>query len=127
MGHDQGVSQAGPAHARPEYYGSMLGYLRSMAPASRYGDLYGEQDGLINRLVEASPIACLYPHVPRAYHVGFVGCNRPGRTVDGPLADRIAALQAMAPDEMNARAEKYRDIRPIDLTIDHRVERFTLR
>jgi hypothetical protein len=115
------------AHAQPDYYGNMTAYLKSIAPESRHADGNSEQDGLINRLVEMSPIKCLYPYLGRAYHAGFVGYNRHGRQVTGPLPRKVAALRSMPQDEMNARASARKDIRSIDLTMDYDVRQFVLR
>jgi hypothetical protein len=114
-------------HARPEYYSDMWGYVQDLACGSAEARHYPEQDGLINQLVDLNGLRCMYPFVPRAFHAGFVGYNRPGRPLEGPLKQRAASLIAMSADEMNDRASKYKDISPINLTVDHRVTRFVLR
>lgn len=115
------------AHARPEYYRNMKGYIRSLAPKSVYGHSWTEQDGLINRILELSPNKCIYPFIPRAYHAGFVGYNRRGTPLQGTHEERLAALRKMTAAEMNARAEEYKDITPIECEKDYAVERFELK
>lgn len=114
-------------HAKPEYYRNMKGYIRAMAPNSKYGTSWSEQDGLINRLVEVNNVQCMYPYVGRAYHAGFVGYNRRGRPLEGSLEERVQTLKTMSKEDMNERAIEYKDIESIDCSIDHGVKEFILK
>lgn len=97
-------------HARPEFYRSMQRYVIANFRDSRYGSGWTEQDGLINRIAEKSPVHMLYPFVPRAFHAGFVGYNRKGKPLQGNLQERVAKLKAMSDQEMNELAAEYKDI-----------------
>ena len=112
-------------HAKIEYYCSMERYLSRTFPQSSFGTMWTEQDGLINRLMEAGHYDALFPTVPRAYHAGFVGYNRQGAELAGSLEDRIKVLKSMTGDEMNAKANTYKDITPIDLSVDYGVTEYT--
>lgn len=64
-------------HAKEEYYRDLKGYLVSHFPNNRFSDCYTEQDGLIMRVMGETHGYTAWPYVPRAYHVGVVGYNRP--------------------------------------------------
>jgi ubiquinone/menaquinone biosynthesis C-methylase UbiE len=113
-------------HAHTGYYATMERYLVKTFPKSVYGTMWSEQDGLINRVMEARQTSAIYPTVPRAYHAGFIGYNRKGAQLPGRLEERVALLKRMTADEMNALAQEYKDITPIDLSVDHKVEKFSL-
>jgi len=106
-------------HHRPEFYAGPTAYVARHFPDSRIAAAYAEQDGLIHRIVEQRRERGAYPFVPRAYHAGFVGYNRPGRALRGTLDERIARLQRMTDAEANGRATQFRDIRSCDLEKRH--------
>lgn len=102
-------------HANDTYLRSPMRYVKAKFPDSCLNKSMCEQDGLIRRIQEnlgdTSPIA--YPHVPRAFHAGYYGYNRPQRTpptfserltqvagiIYSPEAMRLASLNpAMAAD-----------------------------
>jgi hypothetical protein len=114
-------------HAGLDFYRHMLSYVRRHFPKSRYGNAWCEQDGLINRIAETSPVQPLYPYVPRAYHAGFVGYNRQGKPLEGSLPDRINTLKTMTAEEMNDRALQYKDITKIPLEVDYGVQQYVLK
>lgn len=102
-------------HALPDYYNNMSAYVRRHFPLSRLGFSCHEQDGLICRVMESMGLSTLYPMLPRAYHAGFVGYNRPGNRLIGTLQERIARLRGLSDTEMNALASKYKDITACNL------------
>lgn len=116
-------------HAVPDYYENMKGYVEETFPESRYRGRYFEQDGLINRVMEAQHSEGLFPFVARAFHAGFHGYNRRGTALahEIPLEERKNQLMAMTEQEMNHRAgsAKYTDIRKCDLN-GHEVDAFEI-
>ena len=64
-------------HARPEYYADLGNYINRTFPNNRFGDCFTEQDGLIMRVMGVTNAFTVWPYVPRCYHVGFAGYNRP--------------------------------------------------
>ena len=83
------------AHARPEYYGDMKGYLDRTYPASaRKGSQHYEQDGAALRVAESEGKRCVWPRRPRAIHAGWRGYHMPdGRELDGTLEERVAVVK----------------------------------
>jgi len=79
------------AHVNMAYLRSPKKYLRRQFPCSLIGLAYVEQDGLVRRIQEISPLPIAWPCVPRAFHSGFYGSNRPG-ALGGPLQNRIRTL-----------------------------------
>jgi len=61
---------------------------------------------------------CIFPHVPRAYHAGFYGYNRPG--VRPPTHEaRVLKLRKIVFDKEQMKAyDKLGDSEPIDLDIN---------
>jgi len=67
-------------HANTEYYDDMGGYLTKYFPGNRFADSFTEQDGLIMRILgDTNGLVC-WPYLPRAFHIGFAGYNRPHGT-----------------------------------------------
>ena len=64
-------------HARPEYYQDLSGYLQKHFPNNRFADCFVEQDGLIMRIMGVTNAVTVWSYVPRCYHIGFAGYNRP--------------------------------------------------
>lgn len=75
-------------HANRDYYRQATAYCRKHWPRSPIGGAYVEQDGLIRRIQEAQDQPTAWPHVPRAFHAGWYGYNRPKR-IEGSLQQRI--------------------------------------
>lgn len=103
-------------HDRPEYYSDMIGYCRRMFPSSIIPSGHAEQDGLINRVRESMGGRTVYALRPRAFHAGFNGYNRPGKTLKGGTVEqRAARILSMTSEEMNALAGELKDHEVIDL------------
>ena len=79
------------SHVNMRLLGKPKRYLQHHFPNSAVSISFVEQDGLIRRIQEKSQRPLAYPCVPRAYHAGFYGYNRPGG-VDGFLADKVRQL-----------------------------------
>ena len=103
-------------HAVPEFYGDPIGYCDRHFPDTALPITYAEQAGLIRRIVERYGLRTLYAAVPRAYHAGFVGTNRPGSELTGSFAEQVRELSGMSGEEMNRRAGIFEDITPCDMT-----------
>ena len=97
-------------HNTDEYLYDMSGYLRNQFPHSRFGGLFPEQDGLIQRIIEKNKYEVAYANIPRAFHAGFYSYHRAGEEPEGTLEEKIAQLEAMSEEEMNRRSV-YKDIR----------------
>ena len=78
-------------HVNMGYMRSPKKYIRRHFPASRIGLGFVEQDGLIRRIQQRGDDPIAWPSVPRAFHAGFYGYNRPGE-IAGGLQDRIETL-----------------------------------
>lgn len=98
-------------HAGVDYYRDPGRYCREVFPASVIPPGHCEQDGLINRVREATGGSTIYPCTPRAYHAGFYGYNRRGGWGQerGSAAQLGRTLLAMSADELNTRARHYKD------------------
>jgi hypothetical protein len=57
----------------------------------------------------------VYACNPLSYHAGFYGLNRKGKSLTGSLNEQAEQIKNMAEDEMNARADLYKDIRQCNL------------
>lgn len=64
-------------HANGMYYRDCIRYCRFNFPSSTLAGDQSEQDGLIRRIQAESGLPTAYPHVPRGFHAGFYGYNRP--------------------------------------------------
>lgn len=64
-------------HAKTEYYENLNGYLQKHFPNNRFSNCFTEQDGLIMRIMAKTGGIVAWPFVPRCYHIGFAGYNRP--------------------------------------------------
>ncbi len=103
-------------HANPKYYRNMLAYCVSQFPKSKYGRSFSEQDGLINRIREQQNNAgIIYPIIPRAFHAGAIGYNRPGKKLEGDLETRSKLLKSMSKEQLNEMATHMKDIKPCSL------------
>jgi hypothetical protein len=81
-------------HVNMRYLRKPKRYLRCNFPDSAVSLSFVEQDGLIRRIQEGSQRSLVYPCLPRAYHAGFYGYNRPGG-VEGSLADRVRQIASI--------------------------------
>lgn len=62
-------------HATTDYYKDCAGYLAKHFPS--FADGYTEQDGMIQRVLAVTHGVIAWSYVPRCYHIGFAGYNRP--------------------------------------------------
>ncbi len=109
-------------HAGQRYYRDPIGYCRKVFPNTRIPVGNAEQDGLINRVIEASGGWVVYPTEPIAYHAGFVGYHRAGESpmkTGVPVQVAAKALLEMDAAEMNRRAHSYPDHQVVDLLAKH--------
>lgn len=109
-------------HISSGYFRSPHKYVRTMFRGSCLNGSMCEQDGLIRRIQERHPeLPIAYPHVPRAYHAGYYGYNRP-RKVTGTLEQRIAeaTINISSPERMRLASlgpEYYADSEPVELEV----------
>lgn len=102
-------------HITHAYLSNPIGYCKRMFPDTKINPSNAEQDGLIHRIGERDGLPTVYPCAPRAYHAGFVGYHRSGRSLHGTMEQRSAQILAMSGEEMNERARKYKDHVVVDL------------
>lgn len=105
-------------HAVSSYYHEPVKYCRKIFPRTRIPAGNAEQDGLINRVAEASGARIVYPTDPIAYHAGFVGYHRAGESplrTGVPVQVAAQTLLEMDAAEMNRRAHSYPDHQVVDL------------
>lgn len=109
-------------HVTPEYFADMVGYCRKRFPGSVIPAPHAEQDGLLNRLRERAGMYTVYPSVPRAYHAGFAGYNRPGSTeMSGSVMQQAMTLLAYSSADLNGMASpEFQDLEvsPLDFVAD---------
>lgn len=109
-------------HAVSSYYHNPIKYCRRAFPRTRIPVGNAEQDGLINRVVEASNARIAYPTVPVAYHAGFMGYHRNGEPALVPgKSVQAAATELLSMDaaELNRRAHSYPDHQVVDVHAKH--------
>jgi hypothetical protein len=103
-------------HVSHKYFQAPVSYCKRLFPDSKIFSHNAEQDGLINRIVEATGQDVAFPTVPRAYHAGFSGYHRKGEDLKGQDLEGMAdQLLMMGEDELNRRAQSYPDHRVIPL------------
>lgn len=111
-------------HANPMYYRDCVRYCRYHFPDSSLADSQSEQDGLIRRIQHESGLPTAYPHVPRAFHAGFYGYNRPNNKSKptGQFHHKVETLSGIIYN--SGRMEKaaltpayYHDSQPVELNI----------
>jgi hypothetical protein len=78
-------------HVNMSYLSSPKKYIRRHFPTSTIGLGFVEQDGLVRRIQEQSSHPIAWPCVPRAFHSGFYGYNRPSG-IEGSMRDRVQLL-----------------------------------
>jgi len=78
-------------HVNMAYMRRPKKYVRGHFNNSAIGLGFVEQDGLIRRIQEQSVLPIAWPCVPRGFHAGFYGYNRPGG-VRGELPHRIKMI-----------------------------------
>jgi len=89
-------------HVNLAYLSRPKRYLRRHFRGSRVDLAFVEQASLLRRVQEICGRPIAYPAVPRAYHAGFYGRNRPGG-VEGRLSERIRRLDSVIYDPVAMR------------------------
>jgi hypothetical protein len=105
-------------HACPEYYNNMQPYLDDRFPDDVYKQWFGEQDGLVMRVLHQQKSHVVWPYVPRAWHIGNVGYHRPGgRRADGQLQNKIDILKSWIhnAEMLKIVAPDFGDIEPVPM------------
>jgi hypothetical protein len=104
-------------HANPRYFARPIAYCAEHLPDEGLPAGAASQDGLFHRVVRRDRLRVLYPIVPRAFHAGWTGWNRPqGTALQGAWADRAAQILMLTGDQMNALADpRFRDLAPCKL------------
>jgi hypothetical protein len=102
-------------HITHAYLSNPVNYCKKNFPGSGINPANAEQDGLIHRIGERDGLPTVYPCAPRAYHAGFTGYHRAGKRLWGTVEQRSAQLLGMSSDDLNGRAESYKDHVAIDL------------
>ncbi len=107
-------------HANKDYYRDPVGYCFKNFTQSKIGRFFVEQDGLIRRAI-SNKLNAIFPHVPRAYHAGFIGYNRRGKMPEGrTIKDRAKRVKEITtnPDLMRRYVQKlehFEDSKPVNL------------
>jgi hypothetical protein len=107
-------------HYVTDYFYDPISYIRNNFPNNEYGTRFCEQDGLTKRIMMQNDLRCIFPVVPRCYHAGFYGYNRPG--IRPPKhEDRVKLLRSIvfSPAEMK-KYDKLGDSKPVDLNINEK-------
>ena len=100
-------------HARDEYYKDLSGYINRCFPNNRFNDCFTEQDGIVMRILDETKGQTVWPYVPRAYHIGFAGYNRPrGKHL---TYDELCGIIHNA-DKVHAEDRDFHDIEPVPTT-----------
>lgn len=104
-------------HNQPEYLRSPMEYCHRVFPNSHAPAGRVEQDGLVARVIEAEKFKVAWPYVPRCFHAGWYGLNRPGLQAPGPIPKQVEFIRSILNDAaaINAREDNYKDIAPCDL------------
>jgi len=113
-------------HYVAEYFYDPISYIRNNFHNSQYffdenNKLrWVEQDGLTKRIMMQNDLRCIFPSVPRCYHAGFYGYNRPG--IRPPKhEDRVNLLRSIVfSKEQMKKYDKLGDSEPIDLNINEK-------
>ena len=100
-------------HAHEEYYSDLSGYLARNFPKNRFSGGYAEQDGLIMRILGATNGLVAWSFVPRCYHIGFSGYNR-------PLGTRFSYEELKEiihnPEKVKSADKDFGDVDPVPIT-----------
>lgn len=107
-------------HVNIAYFRRPKKYIRRHFPASAVGLGFVEQDGLIRRIQEQSRQPIAYPCVPRAFHAGYYGYNRPGG-LEGSMQERVQRLADTiyqpAAMRAGATAQQIESCAPVELDL----------
>lgn len=113
-------------HVSHDYLARPKAYLRRHFSASRVSLGFVEQASLLRRIQERCGRPIVYPAVPRAFHAGFYGRNRPG-AVCGGLESKVRELNDVIYDPVAMRRvavnERYADDSvPVNLQLHTQAE-----
>ena len=103
-------------HATEEYYRDMGQYINRVFAGNRFAADFGEQDGLIMRVMWTTGGIVAWPYLPRAYHMGWYGYHRPdGKRPDGMLNDKIGKLRDIicSAEKIQQVSHNFGDIEPL--------------
>jgi hypothetical protein len=90
-------------HVNLKYLSRPKSYLRRHFQHSQVSLGFVEQASLLRRIQEGCALPIAYPAVPRAFHAGFYGRNRPGG-IAGQLDERVRRLDQLIYDRAAMRA-----------------------
>jgi hypothetical protein len=102
-------------HAKEDFYSNMKGYILRTLPNTPLGDIFTEQDGLIERVLWKSGKKAVFPYASRAFHLGFWGYHRSGPRPTGFLEEKLEGLRKLLADPAtytNYNCNPYGDILP---------------
>lgn len=106
-------------HVVPEYFDRPARYMRERFPLAPWPpDRWTQQAGLIRRIQNTSGLPIARACTPRAFHFGWQGTNRPGRTFDGlPWTTAAQAVREvyLDPERLAAKTGGAADSIPVDL------------
>lgn len=106
-------------HNKIAYFNDMDGYIGRTFPGNRFATDFGEQDGLIMRVMWDIRGFTSWSFIPRAFHLGFYGYHRPnGKVPNGFWQQKVGQLRAMIsdPEALKIAAPDYGDIEPYPAT-----------
>lgn len=106
-------------HFNDGYLMNPTGYCLRNWPNSIIGSRFTEQDGLIKRILEASPLQVAYPCLPYAYHAGFYGYNRQAHIMKQSYDQKLALIRNTVFDagKMLHLSAPFTDSVPVDLDV----------
>jgi len=109
-------------HATKDFYRNPRGYIIQNFADSSMGGNFCEQDGLIRRVREKKcNLPVIFPDVPRAFHAGYYGYNRPSTKIPrGNLHYKTEHLRTIIFSkekmlEHSINPSYYADSKPINL------------
>jgi hypothetical protein len=98
------------------YLTDPTGYCLRHWPKSFIGSKWTEQDGLIRRILEASPLQVAFPCYPFAFHAGFYGYNRQPQIMRKSYDEKLELIRKVCFDADLMRLYSiYQDSEVIDL------------
>ena len=101
------------AHASARYYGCMDSYMLQRFPHHPFGGDFSEQDGLIMRVLKETQGVTAWSYLPRAFHIGLWGYNRPNGRQLSLQELRNTIHDAAAIRKANTYHQDLKDIEPV--------------
>lgn len=108
-------------HLSSMYYRDMVRYCGAHFPDSPLQRSQSEQDGLIRRIQMTTDLPTAYPHLPRCFHAGYYGYNRPNsKRPSGELHAKVQTIQDIVYNSGKMQAVSispawYYDSQPVEL------------